>query len=204
MTFFKTFILLFFFYVCCHLTTCTHFTIKPFERDCFHMSVNKHNVIAGSYDIIERYAYVSISILTINNKKKDIFFKSDKNQDKFEVKVEKAGLYYFCYDNKRNNEITLMFTLRIQEGSNAEDSEFSTVDDMEKITFKSSKLYYQFLDVVDEQERILEKADVYKQANDKMNYKLIVWSEIEIIILIILTLVHIYYIKSFFEIKTIV
>ncbi|SBT47356.1 cop-coated vesicle membrane protein p24 precursor, putative [Plasmodium ovale wallikeri] len=97
-----------------------------------------------------------------------------------------------------------MFTLRVKESHSTADSEFSTIDDVQKISNKASALYDQFLDLFDEQERMMETADLYKQFNEKMNSKLVLWSEIEIILLILLTLVHIYYIKSFFEIKTIV
>ncbi|SBS88060.1 cop-coated vesicle membrane protein p24 precursor, putative [Plasmodium ovale curtisi] len=164
----------------------------PLERDCFHFKVDKNNVIVGSYDIINKNASCVISVINRYDKKRESIFKSEKTQDQFEIK------------NKKNVELTLMFTLRVKESHSTTDSEFSTIDDVQKISNKASALYDQFLDLFDEQERMMETADLYKQFNEKMNSKLVLWSEIEIILLILLTLVHIYYIKSFFEIKTIV
>ncbi|ETW54746.1 hypothetical protein PFUGPA_03348 [Plasmodium falciparum Palo Alto/Uganda] len=118
--------------------------------------------------------------------------------------VPAAAVYSFCYDNRKNSDVTIMFTLRVKESHNVNDSELSTIDDVKQINEKTSELFDQFLEVFDEQERMMEKSDLYKQFNEKMNSKLILWLEIQIILLVVLTLVHIYYIKSFFEIKTIV
>ncbi|SBT82309.1 cop-coated vesicle membrane protein p24 precursor, putative [Plasmodium ovale] len=183
---------------------CTHLIIAPLERDCFHFKVDKNNVIVGSYDIINKNASCVISVINRYDKKRESIFKSEKTQDQFEIKAGKPGVYSLCYENKKNVELTLMFTLRVKESHSTADSEFSTIDDVQKISNKASALYDQFLDLFDEQERMMETADLYKQFNEKMNSKLVLWSEIEIILLILLTLVHIYYIKSFFEIKTIV
>ncbi|SCM13289.1 cop-coated vesicle membrane protein p24 precursor, putative [Plasmodium chabaudi adami] len=187
-----------------HTVYSTHFTIRPLENDCFYFKVSKNNAIVGSYEIMEKYRSCSITIMSIDDKQKNIVFKSENKQDSFNIKVEKSGAYTFCYHNKKNVELTIMFTIRVKEHHDMDEAEVGTKDDVDKINGQAVDLYSQFLEVLDQQERMMEKADLYKQINDKINSQLIIWSEIEIILLIILTIIHIYYIKSFFEIKTIV
>lgn len=143
-------------------------------------------------------------IVNRNDKKKEKIFKSQSIQDKFEIKVAKPGIYSFCYANQKNAEITVMFTLRVKESHDMVDVELGTADDVEKINNQTFQLYEQFFEVYEEQEKMMETADLYKQFNEKMNSKLILWSEVQIILLILLTIIHIFYIKSFFDIKTIV
>ncbi|SBT80675.1 cop-coated vesicle membrane protein p24, putative [Plasmodium malariae] len=190
----------FFLVVLLQITQCTHFLVAPFEKDCFHFKVDVNNIIVGSYEIIETNAACTISIVKRHYNKKENVFTSEKEQEKFELEALNAGIYSFCYENKKNSELTIMFTLRIKEGHHVGDSDYGTVDDVQQISNKASE----FLEVFDEQERMMENADLYKQFNEKMNSKLILWSEIQIVLLILLTLIHIYFIKSFFEIKTIV
>ncbi|GAW83352.1 cop-coated vesicle membrane protein p24 precursor [Plasmodium gonderi] len=187
-----------------HVARCTHFIIAPLEKDCLHFRVEKNNVVVGSYEIIDKKASCSIYIVNRNDKKKEKIFKSENVQDKFEIKVAKPGIYSFCYANQKNVEITIMFTLRVKESHDISDEELGTVDDVKKINSHASQLHEQFFEVFEEQEKMMETTDLYKQFNEKMNSKLILWSEVQIVLLIILTIIHIYYIKSFFEIKTIV
>lgn len=42
-----------------------------------------------SYEIMEKYKSCSITIMSINDKKKDIVFKSENKQDSFNIKVMK-------------------------------------------------------------------------------------------------------------------
>ncbi|ETW17157.1 hypothetical protein PFAG_04388 [Plasmodium falciparum Santa Lucia] len=196
-----SFLLLFFLF---GIIQCTHFNIGPYEKDCIQLKAEKNNMIVGSYEFMDRKASCIISIFNRSDKKKEPVFKSTKIQDKFEIQVPAAAVYSFCYDNRKNSDVTIMFTLRVKESHNVNDSELSTIDDVKQINEKTSELFDQFLEVFDEQERMMEKSDLYKQFNEKMNSKLILWLEIQIILLVVLTLVHIYYIKSFFEIKTIV
>ncbi|GAB68811.1 cop-coated vesicle membrane protein p24 precursor, partial [Plasmodium cynomolgi strain B] len=183
---------------------CTHFIVGPLEKDCLHFRVDKNNVIVGSYEIIDKNALCLMYIVNANDKKREKIFKSNNVQDKFEIKVAKAGTYSFCYENKKKAEITVMFTLRVKESHDAVDAELGTADDVQKINNEASQLYEQFFEVLEEQEKMMETTDLYKQFNEKMNSKLILWSEVQIILLIVLTIIHIFYIKSFFEIKTIV
>ncbi|EUD68831.1 hypothetical protein C922_00519 [Plasmodium inui San Antonio 1] len=187
-----------------HVARCTHLIIGPLENDCLHLRVDKNNIIVGSYEIIDKNALCLMYIINRNDKKREKIFKSENVQDKFEIKVTNPGAYSFCYANQKKEEITLMFTLRVKESHDAADAELGTADDVQKISNEASKLYEQFFEVFEEQEKMMEKADLYKQFNEKMNSKLILWSEVQIILLIILTIIHIFYIKSFFEIKTIV
>ncbi|ANQ09792.1 Cop-coated vesicle membrane protein p24 [Plasmodium coatneyi] len=187
-----------------HVVRCTHFIISPLEKDCLHFRVDKNNIIVGSYEIIDKNALCLMYIVNRNDKKQEKLFKSQKVQDKFEIKVAKPGVYSFCYANQKKAEITVMFTLRVKESHDVADSELGTADDVEKINNQTFQLYEQFFEVYEEQEKMMETADLYKQFNEKMNSKLILWSEVQIILLILLTIVHIYYIKSFFDIKTIV
>ncbi|CAG9471959.1 cop-coated vesicle membrane protein p24 precursor, putative [Plasmodium vivax] len=187
-----------------HVARCTHFIVGPLEKDCLHFRVDKNNIIVGSYEIIDKNALCLMYIVNRNDKKKEKLFKSERVQDKFEIKVTKPGAYSFCYANHKKTEITVMFTLRVKESHDAADAELGTADDVQKISNEASQLYEQFFEVFEEQEKMMETADLYKQFNEKMNSKLILWSEVQIILLILLTLIHIFYIKSFFEIKTIV
>ncbi|CRG97535.1 cop-coated vesicle membrane protein p24 precursor, putative [Plasmodium gallinaceum] len=205
MNFFKHKIFIFFFLVLqLQKIYCTHFTITAHEKDCFHFKAETNNFIVGSYEIIDTNSSCIITILNRQDKNNDYLFKSRNSQDKFEIQAKTTGMHSFCYENKGNSDITIMFTLRVKEVHGTNESDLSTVDDVQKINDEAYELYEQFLEVYDEQERMMEKADLYKQFNEKINSKLILWSEIQIILLIILTLIHIYYIKSFFEIKTIV
>ncbi|ETW27220.1 hypothetical protein PFFCH_05397 [Plasmodium falciparum FCH/4] len=195
-----SFLLLFFLF---GIIQCTHFNIGPYEKDCIQLKAEKNNMIVGSYEFMDRKASCIISIFNRSDKKKEprnLLFVQDLGR----IKYISAAVYSFCYDNRKNSDVTIMFTLRVKESHNVNDSELSTIDDVKQINEKTSELFDQFLEVFDEQERMMEKSDLYKQFNEKMNSKLILWLEIQIILLVVLTLVHIYYIKSFFEIKTIV
>ncbi|KJP90007.1 hypothetical protein AK88_00176 [Plasmodium fragile] len=187
-----------------HVARCTHLIIGPLEKDCLHFRVDKNNIIVGSYEIIDKSALCLVYIINRNDKKREKLFTSQNVQDKFEVKVAKPGIYSLCYANQKKTEITVMFTLRVKESHDAADAELGTADDVQKINNQVSQLYEQFFEVYEEQEKMMETADLYKQFNEKMNSKLILWSQVQIILLIALTIIHIFYIKSFFDIKTIV
>ncbi|WBY60706.1 transmembrane emp24 domain-containing protein [Plasmodium yoelii yoelii] len=92
---------------------------------------------------MEKYRSCSITIMSINDKKKDIVFKSENKQDSFNIKVDKSGAYSFCYDNKKNVELTMMFTIRVKENHDGDDIEIGTKDDVDKISGQAFDLYSQ-------------------------------------------------------------
>lgn len=188
---------------------CTHITILPYEKDCFFFQADKNNVIVGSYEIIDGNNSCKIIIHQGNSlarvKNENILFSSISPRENFQLKVSRQGVHSFCYHNDGSSELNMIFTLRVKESvHDISESELSTVDDVQKINEATQALYQKFLEAFDEQERMLEIADVYSRVNEKIHSRLILWSEIQIICTIVLTGVHLYSIKSFFEIKTIV
>lgn len=188
---------------------CAHITIFPYEKECFYFHADKQNLIVGSYEILDGGDSCNVTIRegkpSGEGKKENILFSSYRYQEKFQLKVLHKGVYSFCYDNGISMELTFVFTLRIKESAHEiSESDLSTIDDVQKINEATHDLYEMFLEVSDEQDRMLEISDLFSRVNEKIHSKLILWSEIQIVCTIVLTIVHLYFIKSFFEIKTIV
>lgn len=205
----KCFLFLCFIFLKICKISCTHITIFPYEKDCFRFLADAHNIIVGSYEILDGSNSCKIVIhggsASEPPPKEEILFSSVSPRQKFDLKTKHKGMYSFCYENDTSAELSLIFTLRVKESAfEINEAELSTVSDVQKINDETHKLYEQFLEVFDEQQRMLEIADLYSRVNEKTHSKLILWSEIQIVCTIAFTIIHLYYIRSFFEIKTIV
>lgn len=115
-----------------------------------------------------------------------------------------SGYYALCVENITPSPITLVFNYRVETGLNKDLSLLSTVDDANDVLRFAEKLLENTHIIVDRTEAYSSREQLYSNIIEEMNSRIIRWSSCQMIFLICICFFQIYYISSFFEVKSLV
>ncbi|ORM40551.1 Endosomal protein P24B [Babesia sp. Xinjiang] len=124
--------------------------------------------------------------------------------NQFEYKVPESGHYALCLSNKSHTKNTVIFNYRIETGINRDLSSLSTVDDANNVLKFAEQLLENTHIIVDRTEAYSSREQLYSQIIEDMNSRIIRWSICQMIFLVCICFFQIYYISSFFEVKSFV
>ncbi|GFE53853.1 cop-coated vesicle membrane p24 [Babesia ovis] len=180
--------------------------LEGLETRCFISPANKGETLTGTVEAIpEEHAarplLFKVSGPTSEPTGLPLLMVVD---NQFEHKVDLTGHYAFCITNTSNNKNTFLFNYRVESGFNQDLSGLSTVDDANDVLKFAEELLENTHVIVDRTETYSSREQLYSQILEDMNSRIIRWSTCQMIFLICICFFQIYYISSFFEVKSFV
>ncbi|GBE62247.1 cop-coated vesicle membrane p24 [Babesia ovata] len=176
------------------------------ETQCFTTFASRGEKLTGSAESVPDEAAVKPLIYKVDgptSKPKSIptLIVSD---NQFEYDVPETGHYSFCLTNKSYSRNTVVFNYRVETTLNKDLSQLSTVEDANELITFAEKLLENTHVIVDRTETYSSREQLYSDIIDDMNVRIIRWSTCQLIFLIVICFCQIYYISSFFEVKSFV
>eukprot|EP00922_Rhytidocystis_sp_ex-Travisia-forbesii_P017308 GHVS01025829.1.p1 GENE.GHVS01025829.1~~GHVS01025829.1.p1 ORF type:complete len:222 (+),score=45.58 GHVS01025829.1:138-803(+) len=186
-------------------------------RDCFYLAAEEHEEIVGSYetfygddvlrvtlDLLDEAADGSGHEAGGGGAGKQLFH-SLKETDKFRVATPRRGRYALCLRNLLSYEQTVTFNTRVQRSSHeTHPQDLATTDQTNKLTDLCENLSGKVEDVSYQQSHAITRETVYRQTSESTNSRVLWWTAFQVASLILLSTLQVCYMRSFFEIKTIV
>ncbi|KAK1441829.1 hypothetical protein BgAZ_501610 [Babesia gibsoni] len=184
----------------------THIQMEESELRCFTVVANRGDFLTGSTETIPASAVISSSVYQVATlvdiPRRNPIFVVKNNQ--FQHRVIETGYYALCVQNATTDPLTLIFTFRVESGLQKDLSNISTVEDANDVLKFAKKLLENTHVIVDRTEAYSTREKLYSKIIEDMNSRIVWWSTCQMIFLIVICFFQIYYISSFFEVKSLV
>uniref|UniRef100_A0A0G4FLM5 GOLD domain-containing protein n=1 Tax=Chromera velia CCMP2878 TaxID=1169474 RepID=A0A0G4FLM5_9ALVE len=177
------------------------FKLAPNARECFGFAANGQEDIVGSFEAIGGEKSVRVT-LTNQQQKEDIY---DDSRASHQFRFEKAlsGNYQLCFKSLIGYLQTISFSVRVQTHE-THPEELATEDDSHRVAATVYKLEEKISEIMSQQEYAITRERIHRNTTESTNARVLWWTIVEMAVLVVLSAFQIYYIRSFFEIKTIV
>ncbi|EDO07004.1 emp24/gp25L/p24 family/GOLD protein [Babesia bovis T2Bo] len=188
------------------VTLAMQITLEGQETRCFIAGANNREKITGSVESLpEENAARPLLYKVAGPTSEPVglpLYIVTNNQ--FEHIVEETGHYAFCITNTSTKSNTFLFNYRVETGFNKDLSSLSTIEDANSVLKFAEQLLENTHIIVDRTETYSSREALYSEILDYMNTRIIRWSTCQMIFLICICFFQIYYISSFFEVKSFV
>lgn len=173
------------------------------ENECFHEKVPLGMKLGFSYEVIEGGFYdIDVEIRDPNNV---ILHQEDRSSNgKLVIEANIDGPYRFCFSNVRSsyNPKTIIFDIDKTDSHGALKSVGTKEDDeVTKVVNMAENLMLAVISSRHDTRYLTARDNVHRKINDNTNAKIVLWSGIEFILLLLVSLGQVWYLRRFFEIR---
>merc|ERR1711924_244491 len=181
------------------------FELKPGPPgECFKATPAQGHRLVGSYEADGPEEGGVVQILDSSG---GVIWKSEDSSSKFELEVVNDGVHKLCFSSSVKENQMISFNFRNDKpmaASSGEDQEFVTKDHTDKVGEMVAKLKARAADILEQQEFAITREAVHRDTAESTNSRVMWWTIVEVISLVSLTAFQVYYLRSFFEVKTII
>eukprot|EP00922_Rhytidocystis_sp_ex-Travisia-forbesii_P002765 GHVS01004074.1.p1 GENE.GHVS01004074.1~~GHVS01004074.1.p1 ORF type:complete len:236 (-),score=33.26 GHVS01004074.1:680-1387(-) len=192
---------------------------QPNARDCFFLLADVNEEIVGSYETFygDDVLRVTLDLLddvvvegqqpaatTAGGGRRQLFH-SLKETDKFRVAAPRRGKFALCLRNLLSYEQTVTFNTRVQRTAHeTHPQDLATTDQTDKLSDMCESLSGKVEDISYQQSHAVTRESVYSKTSESTNSRVLWWTAFQVASLVLLSTLQVCYMRSFFEIKTIV
>eukprot|EP00746_Dinoflagellata_sp_MGD_P013686 gnl/MRDRNA2_/MRDRNA2_129688_c0_seq1.p1 gnl/MRDRNA2_/MRDRNA2_129688_c0~~gnl/MRDRNA2_/MRDRNA2_129688_c0_seq1.p1 ORF type:complete len:205 (+),score=29.47 gnl/MRDRNA2_/MRDRNA2_129688_c0_seq1:68-682(+) len=179
------------------------FRLPSSDQWCFTVTPGVGHRIMGSYEAAGGTEGVLVTITDPSSKE---VFQSKDSAGKFNQVARADGKHTICFRSQVSNEQTISFNTRIDEHGSADQSgsEHVTKEHTEKVHDLIQKLSVRCDEIVDQQGYAITRESVHRDLSESTNSRVCWWTGMEAFCLVCLAGFQVTYLKSFFEVRSIV
>ncbi|CAH6719552.1 endosomal protein P24B [[Candida] jaroonii] len=197
---FKT---LFIFYLV-SLINCHNILLPPYGKQCFFENLRKNDELSISYQVGSRdpsnseQLKASFSIGSPNGQ--IIVKRNDVDHGDENLKAAMDGRYLYCFSNEKSSRVDLDVSF------NVHGVVYIDLDnpDSDTLDYAIKRLSQLTSDVKAEQSYLVIRERTHRNTAESTNSRVKWWSVFQIIVVIANSLFQIYYLRRFFEVKSVV
>ncbi|XP_059613364.1 transmembrane emp24 domain-containing protein 2 [Phlebotomus argentipes] len=185
-------------------------TVDAHSEECFFDRVEAGTKMGLIFETVEG-GFLDIDVRITDPEGKIIYHGVRESSGKYTFAAHVSGNYNYCFSNQMSTMTpkVVMFSMDIGEtpktnGSQGgapegdADTSHTKLDDMIK------ELSGTLTSIKHEQEYMHMRDRIHRNINDSTNFRVVMWSTFEALVLIVMTLGQIYYLKRFFEVRRVV
>ena len=130
--------------------------------------------------------------------------------DHFQHVAASPGQYQLCFKQMSGrSKQTASFQLHVSSNGVYDDfdnlsAKLASKTHAEKVGILANQLHSRLYDLMDQQDFSITREAIHRETTESTNTRVLWWSLAQIMVVISLALIQMYYIKSYFEIKLIV
>ncbi|KAL0267103.1 UNVERIFIED_CONTAM: hypothetical protein PYX00_009456 [Menopon gallinae] len=188
---------------CVRLSFGYFITVDAHAEECFFDKVQAGTKMGLMFEIAEG-GFLDIDVKIVGPDGKVIHQGERESSGKYTFQANKEGIYTYCFSNKMSTMTPkiVLFNMEIDEPSKDEnqnkEANHNKIDEMIKT------LTTTLTGVKHEQEYMRVRDRIHREINESTNFRVVLWSLFEAIVLIAMTLGQVYYLKRFFEVRRVV
>lgn len=178
--------------------------LPPYGKQCFFEKLKRNDELAVSFQVGSRNAnnaeqyVVDFYIVTPNNQVK--LKKLDLDHGDESIKADTEGKYQFCFSNEKTNRVDLDVTFNVH-GVVYIDLNDPKSDSLDYAVQRLSELTS---DVKAEQGYLVIRERTHRNTAESTNSRVKWWSVFQILVVGLNSVFQVYYLKRFFEVKSVV
>lgn len=178
--------------------------LPPHGKHCFFEEVRSGDELAVSFQVgsrdpknLEQFM-IDFYVTTPNNQV--VLKRTDLDHGDELIKVDTNGKYYYCFSNERSSrvDVDVSFNVHGVKYIDASDARSNTLD------YAIQRLSQLTDDVRAEQSYLVMRERTHRNTAESTNDRVKWWSVFQIAVVAINSLFQIYYLKRFFEVKSVV
>ncbi|CAD6187624.1 unnamed protein product [Caenorhabditis auriculariae] len=177
------------------------------EEQCFFDRLISGTKMGLMFEVAEG-GFLDIDVKIVGPDNKEIYKGERESSGKFTFAAHMDGIYTYCFGNKMSTMTpkAVMFTVEINEAHQQPVGAASNQEaaDNQKLEEMVRELSQALMSVKHEQEYMEVRERVHRSINENTNSRVVMWAIFEAIVLVGMTLGQIFYLKRFFEVRTMV
>ncbi|XP_033252734.1 transmembrane emp24 domain-containing protein 2-like [Drosophila miranda] len=183
-------------------------TVDAHEEICFHEHVLENERITISFEVMEG-GFKDIGV-SIKGPEEELLHHSDRDSvGSFTFSASKRGVYTLCFDNQLSTLTpkVLMFQFHVIRGlAYYTDPQRRGDDVLEQaiVQLMINELSGKMIAVKQEQEYMHVRYRGHLAVSDSVHFRIVSWSIFGPSMLLIMTVLEVYYLKRFFEVRRVV
>ncbi|GMR42771.1 hypothetical protein PMAYCL1PPCAC_12966 [Pristionchus mayeri] len=192
------------------LTSAYFIHIDANEEQCFFDRVVAGTNIGLMFEVAEG-GFLDIDVKIVGPDNKEIYRGERESSGKYAFKAPMDGIYTYCFGNQMSTMTpkAVMFTVDVtsphdNNAPGAADSQASAAADNQKLEEMVRELSTALLSVKHEQDYMEVRERTHRSINENTNSRVVLWAVFEAFILVSMTLGQVWYLKRFFEVRTVV
>ncbi|CAJ0597291.1 unnamed protein product [Cylicocyclus nassatus] len=185
-----------------------YINIDANEEQCFFDRVISATKIGLMFEVAEGgFLDIDVKITGPDNK---IIYKGERESSgKYTFAAHMDGVYTYCFGNKMSTMTpkAVMFTIEIVEPQQQQQqgaAQNQDAADNQKLEEMVRELSTALMSVKHEQEYMEVRERVHRSINENTNSRVVLWAVFEALVLVSMTVGQIWYLKRFFEVRTVV
>ncbi|WKY02955.1 hypothetical protein Q1695_016338 [Nippostrongylus brasiliensis] len=187
-------------------TSAYFINIDANEEQCFFDRVISGTKIGLMFEVAEGgFLDIDVKITGPDNK---IIYKGERESSgKYTFAAHMDGVYTYCFGNQMSTMTpkAVMFTIEIVEPHQQQPGAAPNQDaDNQKLEEMVRELSTALMSVKHEQEYMEVRERVHRSINENTNSRVVLWAVFEALVLVSMTVGQIWYLKRFFEVRTVV
>eukprot|EP00920_Eleutheroschizon_duboscqi_P019086 GHVT01045243.1.p1 GENE.GHVT01045243.1~~GHVT01045243.1.p1 ORF type:complete len:216 (+),score=48.22 GHVT01045243.1:638-1285(+) len=180
------------------------YDLAPNARDCFYTDAQPSEIVAGSYETFLGDEALRVSVESTKTPVQ-VLYQSTGEADNFKVEVKEAGAYALCFRNLLSYEQIVTFNVRVlKHDQDHRLEDLATQDDSNRIVIMAEDLLAKVGEVRDQQSHAVARESFHRDTTESTNSRVLWWTLLQLATLVALSAFQLYYMRSFFEVKTII
>mmetsp|Transcript_73515 Transcript_73515/g.137369 ORF Transcript_73515/g.137369 Transcript_73515/m.137369 type:complete len:205 (-) Transcript_73515:97-711(-) len=171
--------------------------------ECFGIQLELGMRLHGSFEASGDTEGIKSWITLADNPDAKKLWESSSSSGSFDCTSEKAGTHHLCFTNSNQAKQVVSFSFRLP-GDNPEDKEYITTDHTDKVHDLVKQLQDKAQDILDQQQFSITREAVHRDLSESTNSRVMWWTLVEVVMLICLAVFQVYYLRSYFEVKTVI
>eukprot|EP00697_Spironema_sp_BW2_P016111 gnl/Spiro4/7223_TR3772_c0_g1_i1.p1 gnl/Spiro4/7223_TR3772_c0_g1~~gnl/Spiro4/7223_TR3772_c0_g1_i1.p1 ORF type:complete len:216 (+),score=65.43 gnl/Spiro4/7223_TR3772_c0_g1_i1:41-649(+) len=174
------------------------FVVEPHKEDCLYDKVAADTTIRGSFQVVYG-GFLDIDI-KITGEDGEVYYSAEREQEgKFNFKTSKTGLYRFCFSNQMSTLTPKTISFQLDVGASGR--ALAKQDQLTPLEARMNQLLSYIADVTHTMQYMRVREKAHAATADSTNQRVLWWSFIEMIVLVLMCCWQIYSIRMFFEVK---
>ncbi|PIC22622.1 hypothetical protein B9Z55_016608 [Caenorhabditis nigoni] len=177
------------------------------EEQCFFDRLTSGTKMGLMFEVAEG-GFLDIDVKITGPDNKEIYKGERESSGKFTFAAHMDGIYTYCFGNKMSTMTpkAVMFTVEITEPHQQAPGAAASQDaaDNAKLEEMVRELSSALMSVKHEQEYMEVRERVHRNINENTNSRVVMWAAFEAFVLVGMTIGQVFYLKRFFEVRTMV
>ncbi|KAK6453801.1 protein carrier activity protein [Scheffersomyces xylosifermentans] len=192
------------FLVFCQVIAAHNILLGPYGKQCFFETLKKNDELAVSFQVGSRNPHNSeqytVDFHVISPNDQVLLKRIDLDHGDEKIKAATNGKYTYCFSNEKTSRVDLDVSFNIHGVVyvDVNDPKSDTLD------YAIQRLSSLTNDVKDEQGYLVIRERTHRNTAESTNSRVKWWSMFQILVVAANSMFQIYYLKRFFEVKSVV
>ncbi|KAL9651674.1 hypothetical protein ABK040_001618 [Willaertia magna] len=175
------------------------FGLEPAEERCLFETLDQPSKLSLKYQVI-RGGFLDIDLVVFDPDGEVLHQQERESEGKFSINAEKRGTYKFCFSNKISTLTPKTVSFQITTGDFM-DTNAAKLEHLSPIEQTIMKLSEGLAHIQNEQHEFRSRESAHRSITEATNERVTYYNMFSIFLLVCLSLVQVYYLRRWFEVK---